>query len=63
MRLYKGMNVNPLNEAILSSAESILRSGYKLAGAYTRSRYSSTELNLSTSRTYPWIKLGCTVDR
>ena len=29
-RLYKGMNVNPLNEAILSSAESILRRGYKL---------------------------------
>ena len=29
-RLYTGMNVNPLNEAILSSAESIFRSGYRL---------------------------------
>jgi len=29
-RLYKGMNVDPLNEAILSSAESVHRSGYRL---------------------------------
>jgi len=50
------MNVNPLNEAILSSAESILRNGYRLgcefggdpqeqdeqAGAYTRPLFTST---------------------
>jgi len=29
-RYNKGMNVNPLNEAVLSSAESILRSGHRL---------------------------------
>ena len=29
-KLYKGMNVDPLNEAVLASAESIHRSGYRL---------------------------------
>ncbi len=49
MRRYnKGMNINPLNEAILSSAEAIFRSGYRRVTDQGRGLTSSTfRLNVS----------------